>query len=68
MFLIMLQSSKSEVAGSWCRQIWDVCGHMFLHAEGQLADLESHFSVFFSLNSTSEIGMGEKSIFSIFYR
>ncbi len=29
MFLIMLQSSKSGVASSWCCQIWDLCGNTF---------------------------------------
>ncbi len=29
MFLIVLRSSKSEVASSWCCQIWDVCGNKF---------------------------------------
>ncbi len=29
MFPIMLQSSKSGVASSWCRQIWEVCGNTF---------------------------------------
>ncbi len=36
MFLIMLPSSKSGVASSWCRQIC-VCGSTFLHAGGQPA-------------------------------
>ncbi len=29
MFLIILQSSKSGVASSWCRKIWDVRGNTF---------------------------------------
>ncbi len=29
MFLIVLQSSKSGVASSWYRQIWNVCGDTF---------------------------------------
>ncbi len=28
-FLIILLSSKSGIASSWCRQIWDVCGSTF---------------------------------------
>ncbi len=36
----------------------------FLHAEGQLADLESHFSVFFPLKSTSEVSKRLKMQFS----
>ncbi len=67
MFLIMLQSSKSGVASSWCRQIWDVCVIHFLYAEGQLADLESNFSVFFPLKSTSEVSQRLRIHFSLIH-
>ncbi len=36
----------------------------FLNTEGQLADLESHFSVFFPLKSVSEVSQGLKMQFS----
>ncbi len=36
----------------------------FLHAEGQLADLESHFLVFSPLKSTSEMSQRLKMQFS----
>ncbi len=64
MFLIMLRSSKSRVTCSWCHQIWDMCGNMFLHVEGQLVDLESHFSAFFPLKSTSEVSQRLKMQFN----
>ncbi len=64
MFLIMLQSSKSGDANSGCRQIWDMCGNTFLHVEGQLIDLESHFSVFSPLKFISKVSQRLKRQFS----
>ncbi len=37
----------------------------FLHAEGQLVDLESHFSVFSPLISTSQVSQRSKMQFSV---
>ncbi len=55
-FLIMLQSSKSGVFPVAGAVKFEMCMVIcFLHAEGQLADLKSHFLVFFPFKSTSEV-------------
>ncbi len=39
----------------------------FLHTEGQLVDLESHFSVFFPLKSTSSVPEAKNAVQSNSY-
>ncbi len=64
MFLIILQYSKSGVASSCCCQIWDGCGNTFFTCWSRLADLETNFSVFFPMKSTSEASQRVKMQFS----
>ncbi len=49
MFLIMLRSSKSGVASSWCCQFWDVCGNTFFTGWRSVGRPESQFFSLFTL-------------------